>query len=95
VPTLHFSYSNGGKDLDTCDEPLMSPYTIAWNMNRFLRQKAAEIGYDYHYQNLDETTPCAFDPKPRSFFSPIRMAWSPLATSAWCWICLAKRIICF
>jgi hypothetical protein len=62
VPTLHFSYSNGGKDLDTCDEPLMSPYTIAWNMNRFLRQKAAEIGYDYHYQNLDETTPCAFDP---------------------------------
>jgi hypothetical protein len=62
MPTLHFSYSAGGSNLDTCDEPLMSPYTIAWHMNRFLRQKAAEIGYAYHYQNLDDTMPCAFGP---------------------------------
>lgn len=62
MPTLHFSYSSGGSDLDTCDEPRMSPYTISWHMNRFLRQKAAEMGYAYHYQNLDDTTPCAFGP---------------------------------
>jgi hypothetical protein len=62
MSTLHFSYSSGGHDLDTCDEPLMSPYTITWHMHHFLRQKAAEMGYDYHYQNLDDITPCTFGP---------------------------------
>jgi hypothetical protein len=61
MPTLHFSYSAGLATLDG-EEPLMSPYTIFWHVGRFLREKAAELGYDYHYQNLDDTTPCAFGP---------------------------------
>lgn len=60
MPTLHFSYSLGGGTLDS-PEPLNSPYTIAWHVGRFLRDKAVEIGYAFHYQNLDDTTPCTFE----------------------------------
>lgn len=62
MPTLYFSYSDGGKDILNCDEPLSSPYTITWNVGRFLRDKAASIGYDFAYKNLDDTTPVEFDP---------------------------------
>ena len=61
MSTLYFSYSLPGGSLD-CDEPLNSPYSLAWNVGRFLRQKAAEIGYAFQYVNLDDTTPRTFDP---------------------------------
>lgn len=61
MPTLWFSYSNGGGTLDS-DEPLMSPYTIYWHAGRFLRDQAAAMGYDFRYVNLDDTTPRTFEP---------------------------------
>lgn len=60
MPTLWFSYSLPGGSLDI-DEPLSSPYTISYHVGRFLRQKAAEIGYRFEYRNLDDVTPVDFD----------------------------------
>lgn len=60
MPTLWFSYSSGGYDMLTCDEPLSSPYTITYHMCRFLNQKAQEFGYTFRYVNLDDTTPQEF-----------------------------------
>jgi len=59
MPTLWFSYSIGNHSLDG-DEPLMSPYSITWNVGRFLRDKAAALGYAFEYVNLDDTTPRVF-----------------------------------
>lgn len=59
MPTLWFSYSLPGGSLDI-EEPLNSPYTISYHVGRFLRHKAAEIGYDFQYVNLDDTTPRVF-----------------------------------
>lgn len=51
VKTLWFSYSTVfGLD---APEPPNSPYTITWNLGRFLRTKAAERGYAFEYRNLD------------------------------------------
>lgn len=61
MPTLWFSYSLPGGSLDV-NEPLNSPYTISWHVGRFLREKAAEIGYGFQYVNLDDTTPRTFTP---------------------------------
>ena len=61
MPTLHFSYSLPGGSLDI-EEPLNSPYTIAYHVGRFLRDKACEHGYAFAYHNLDDTTPVEFDP---------------------------------
>lgn len=58
-PTLWFSYSLGGGSLDG-EEPVNSPYTIAWNVGRFLRDKAESIGYAFEYRNLDDTAPVEF-----------------------------------
>jgi hypothetical protein len=59
MPTLYFSYSQGSYSLDG-DEPLSSPYTIFWHVGRFLRDKAAEIGYGFRYINLDSVEPVEF-----------------------------------
>lgn len=61
MPTLYFSYSLPGGNLD-CDEPLNSPYTISWHVGRMLRDKASSIGYAFEYRNLDDTTPVTFNP---------------------------------
>jgi hypothetical protein len=60
MPTLWFSYSLPGASLDV-EEPLNSPYTIAWHVGRVLREKAIEIGYTFQYVNLDDTTPRTFE----------------------------------
>jgi hypothetical protein len=54
MPSLWFSYSTqAGID---AFKPLNSPYTITYNVGHFLRAKAAEIGYEFKYVNLDDTT---------------------------------------
>lgn len=61
MATLWFSYSQGNTSLDG-DEPLSSPYTIYWNVGNYLKQKAHELGYEFVYVNLDDTTPQTFSP---------------------------------
>lgn len=60
MSTLWFSYSF--LPLHSFDgfQPLNSPYSLTWNVGRFLRQKAAGIGYEFQYINLDDTTPRQF-----------------------------------
>ena len=55
MPKLWFSYStvNG---LDS-DEPYNSPYSITWNLGRYLRRCALECGYQFEYRNLDDKSP--------------------------------------
>lgn len=51
MPTIWFSYSTvAGID---ADEPCNSPYTVTWNVGRFLRDKASSLGYGFEYRNLD------------------------------------------
>lgn len=51
VKTLWFSYSTvAGID---APEPPNSPYSITWNLGRYLRDKAASIDYEFQYRNLD------------------------------------------
>lgn len=51
VKTLWFAYSTVfGLD---APQPPNSPYSLTWNVGRFLRDKAASIGYDFQYRNLD------------------------------------------
>lgn len=60
MPTLWFSYSTVfGLD---APEPLNSPYSITWNLGRFLRTKSAEHGYAFEYRNLDDVTPVTIGP---------------------------------
>lgn len=55
MPTLWFSYSTiYGID---APEPPNSPYSITWNLGRFLRDKAAERDYAFEYRNLDNCSP--------------------------------------
>lgn len=61
MPNLWFSYSSGGNDMLTCEEPISSPYTITWYVSRMLAQKAEQYGYTYRYVNLDDETPQVFD----------------------------------
>lgn len=62
MPVLYFSYSMlSGHTLDS-PEFINSPYSLTWNVGRFLRQKAADIGYDFEYRNLDDTRPVEFGP---------------------------------
>jgi len=61
MPTLYFSYSLPGGSLDI-EEPLNSPYSISYNVGRMLRDKAALIGYDFAFVNLDSVIPVAFAP---------------------------------
>lgn len=59
-PTLYFSYSMfPGTTFDDAP-PVNSPYTITYYLGRFLRSKAAEIGYMFEYRNLDDTAPVQF-----------------------------------
>lgn len=55
MPKLWFCYStvNG---LDS-DEPYNSPYSITWNLGRYLRRCALECGYQFEYRNLDDKSP--------------------------------------
>src|SRR5712671_1813667 len=55
MATLYFSYSTV-HGLDAA-EPLNSPYSITWNLGRFLRTKAVERGYAFEYRQLDDCTP--------------------------------------
>lgn len=51
MPTLWFSYSTlYGLD---APEPPNSPYSLTWNLGRFLRAQAAARGYAFEYRNLD------------------------------------------
>lgn len=52
MPTLWFSYSA----VSTLDdpEPISSPYTIAYHLGHFLREKVSERGWVFEYRNLDE-----------------------------------------
>jgi hypothetical protein len=59
MPTLWFSYSSNQGSLDA-PPPLNSPYTIWWYVGNYLRTKAASIGYEFQYVNLDDTTPRTF-----------------------------------
>src|SRR5690349_11342966 len=53
--TLWFSYSTiHGLD---APEPPNSPYTITWNLGRYLREHALCRGYEFRYVNLDDQTP--------------------------------------
>src|SRR5689334_6533596 len=54
-PTLWFSYSTV-RGLDA-PEPRNSPYSITWNLGRFLRDKVQALGYEFQYRNLDDVTP--------------------------------------
>lgn len=51
MPTLWFAYSTI-YGLDT-PQPPNSPYSLTWNVGRFLRDKATSIGYEFQYRNLD------------------------------------------
>lgn len=54
MPTLWFSYSTvHGLD---APEPPNSPYSLTWNVGRFLRDKALALGYQFRYINLDDTS---------------------------------------
>jgi hypothetical protein len=54
---LWFSYSfPQGMTLDS-HEPNSSPYHHTWNSGNALRNKAKEMGWDFEYVNLDDTTP--------------------------------------
>lgn len=52
MPTLWFSYSTI-RGLDA-EEPRNSPYSLTWNVGRFLRERAEALGYGFHYVNLDD-----------------------------------------
>lgn len=50
---IWFSYSiPQGFSIDD-PEFINSPYSISWNMGRFLRERARERGYAFEYRNLD------------------------------------------
>ncbi len=58
---LYFSYSlMAHQSLDGA-EPRSAPYSISWNVGRFLRDRAQECGYAFEYVNLDDATPREFD----------------------------------
>jgi hypothetical protein len=58
---LYFSYSlMPHQSLDGA-EPRSAPYSITWNMGRFLRDRAQECGYTFEYVNLDSVEPQSFD----------------------------------
>ncbi len=61
MPTLWFSYSSGGKDMLTCEEPLSSPYTITWHVAQTLSVRARLNGYTFRYVNLDSVKPIEFE----------------------------------
>lgn len=50
-PTIWFAYSTV-HGIDS-PEPPNSPYSLTWNVGRFLRDKAVSIGYEFQYRNLD------------------------------------------
>jgi hypothetical protein len=55
MPKLWFIYSTvNGLD---AHEPRNSPYSITWNLGRFLRAAVGECGYGFEYRNLDDLTP--------------------------------------
>lgn len=55
MPTLWLSYSTiNGID---APEPCNSPYSITYNLGRFLRDKVQALGYEFQYRNLDDTSP--------------------------------------
>lgn len=59
-PTFWFSYSTiYGLD---APEPPNSPYSLTWNVGRFLRNKATAHGYAFRYVNLDDLGDYAIQP---------------------------------
>lgn len=58
---LWFSYSLPGNNLD-CDEPINSPYTISWHVGRYLRDLAAQHGYEFQFVSLDDMSTQSFSP---------------------------------
>ena len=51
--TLWFSYSlPPDRTLDSV-EPFNSPYSLTWNLGRYLRDHAAALSYAFEYRNLD------------------------------------------
>ncbi len=61
MKTLYFSYSlMSTQSLDGA-EPRSAPYSITWNMGRFLRDRAQECGYAFEYVNLDDDRPYELD----------------------------------
>lgn len=52
MPNLWFSYSTiFGLD---APQPPNSPYSLTWNIGRFLRDKATALDYTFRYVNLDD-----------------------------------------
>lgn len=54
VKTLWFAYSLGPLASLDADEPRNAPYVITWHLGRFLREKAASLGFEFRYVNLDD-----------------------------------------
>lgn len=54
-PTFWFSYSTV-RGIDA-PEPLNSPYTVTWNLGRYLRERVTARGYTFEYRNLDDVSP--------------------------------------
>lgn len=53
-PILWFSYSTlHGLD---APEPPNSPYSLTWNVGRYLREHVMALGYGFQYVNLDDTS---------------------------------------
>lgn len=60
--TLYFSYSYvAPHDPLTSEEPISSPYTVTYNVARYLKARADERGMAFQYVNLDDTRGHAFD----------------------------------
>ncbi len=57
-----FSYSLGPLPGLDCPEPRNAPYVITWHLGRYLRDKAAAIGYEFAYRNLDSAEIDAIGP---------------------------------
>lgn len=62
MPTLWFSYSFTPEMSFDGPAPLASPYKRTHYLGNLLRAKAAEIGYEFVYRNLDDVSPVTLDP---------------------------------
>ena len=57
MPTLWFSYSFLPHHSFDSEAPIASPYKRTHYLGNHLRAMAAQIGYEFQYVNLDDTTP--------------------------------------
>lgn len=59
MPTLYFAYA-GPVDLDG-DAPRAAPWTITFYAGRYLRERAADMGYAFRLLDMTDDTPLALD----------------------------------